>query len=129
VYCKEPTTDSLSTPAPQDAPNDLRMPTPASAAKFVGQAALKSKFCRGRTVDSGIWLADVFEQALTIASDHAPVGAIQQHAAAQLIARKVYGRPQGAAQRPKLVHLILGQLEVDGHRALCMGSLMYMLGT
>ena len=69
-------------------------------------------------LDSGFWLAEGFEQALTIASDHAPVGTIQQHAAAQLIARKVYGRPQGAAQHPDLVHLILGQLEADGHRAL-----------
>jgi hypothetical protein len=64
-------------------------------------------------LDSGFWLADTFERALTIASDHAPVGTIQQHATAQLIARKVYGWPQGATQRPELVHLILGQLEVS----------------
>jgi hypothetical protein len=71
-----------------------------------------------QTVDSGFWLAEDFEQALTIASNHAPVCTIQQHAAAQLIARKVYGWPQAAAQRPELVHLILGQLEADSHRAL-----------
>ena len=69
-------------------------------------------------LDSGFWLAEGFEQALTIASDHAPVGTIQQHAATQLIARKIYGWPQAAAQRSELVHLILGQLEadIDEHR-------------
>jgi hypothetical protein len=86
------------------------------------QSRIKIDFSYGWWAGLGIWLAESFEQTLAIASDHAPVGTIQQHAAAHLIARKVYGRPQGAAQHLELVRLILSQLEADGHRALLHGG-------